>query len=117
VAVNYASSRSSADRVAAGITSKGGKAIAVRADVSTRADIQRLFAETKKGFGRLDVLVNNAGIYGFAPLEEVTGEHFHWQFDLNVLGLLLPPVPHDSWVVGDEPYVSLHLLGTDRYAT
>jgi 3-oxoacyl-[acyl-carrier protein] reductase len=57
--------------------------------VARQADIERLFAETKQAFGRLDVLVNNAGIYDFAPLENVTEEHFHKQFDLNVLGLLL----------------------------
>ena len=69
--------------------SKGGKAVAVQANVAKPADIERLFAETKKAFGRLDILVNNAGIYEFAPLESVTAEHFHKQFDLNVLGLLL----------------------------
>ena len=61
----------------------------MQADVAKPADITRLFAETKKAFGRLDILVNNAGIYEFAPLEDVTPEHFHKQFDLNVLGLLL----------------------------
>ncbi len=71
------------------ITGKGGRAIAVGADVTKPADIKRLFAETKKAFGRLDILVNNAGIYEFAPLEAVTPEHFHKQFDLNVLGLIL----------------------------
>ena len=73
----------------AAITDKGGRAISVQADVAKPPDIKRLFAETKKAFGRLDVLVNNAGIYQFAPLEEVTPEHFHKQFDLNVLGLIL----------------------------
>src|SRR5438309_4549658 len=89
VVVNYASSKGGADRVVAEITGKGGRAIAVQADVAKPADIRRLFAEAKKAFGRLDVLVNNAGIYQFAPLEEVTPEHFHKLFDLNVLGLLL----------------------------
>jgi 3-oxoacyl-[acyl-carrier protein] reductase len=89
VAVNYASSKAGADRVVAEITKKGGKAVAVQADVSKPADIQRLFAETKKAFGRLDVLVNNAGIYEFAPLENITPELFHKMFDLNVLGLIL----------------------------
>jgi 3-oxoacyl-[acyl-carrier protein] reductase len=89
VVVNYASSKEGADRVVAEITGKGGRAIAVGADVARPADIRRLFAEVKKAFGRLDVLVNNAGIYQFAPLEEVTPEHFHKLFDLNVLGLLL----------------------------
>jgi 3-oxoacyl-[acyl-carrier protein] reductase len=89
VVVNYASSKAGADRVVAEITGKGGRAVAVQADVSKPADVRRLFAEAKKAFGRLDVLVNNAGIYEFAPLEGVTPEHFHKQFDLNVLGLLL----------------------------
>src|SRR5437667_2624841 len=89
VVVNYASSKQGADRVVAEITGKGGRAIAVQADVSKHADVKRLFAEVKKAFGRLDVLVNNAGVYEFAPLEEVTPEHFHKMFDLNVLGLIL----------------------------
>jgi 3-oxoacyl-[acyl-carrier protein] reductase len=89
VVVNYANSRQGAERVVAEIVSKGGKAVAVQADVAKEADIRRLFDETKKAFGKLDILVNNAGIYEFAPLENVTAEHFHKQFDLNVLGLLL----------------------------
>src|SRR5438270_12381988 len=89
VVVNYSSSKEAADRVVADITSKGGKAVAVQANVAQKADIDRLFAETKTAFGRLDILVNNAGVYDFAPLAEVTAEHFHRQFDLNVLGLLL----------------------------
>src|SRR5713101_4855494 len=89
VVVNYASSKPGADAVVKRITEKGGKAIAVQADVSKPQDITRLFAETKKAYGKLDILVNNAGIYEFLPLESVTPEHFHKQFDLNVLGLLL----------------------------
>jgi 3-oxoacyl-[acyl-carrier protein] reductase len=89
VVVNYASSKTGADKVVATITSSGGKAIAVQADVSKKADIGKLFAETKKAYGKVDVLVNNAGIYEFGPLENVSEEHFHKQFDLNVLGLLL----------------------------
>jgi 3-oxoacyl-[acyl-carrier protein] reductase len=89
VVVNYASSKQGADRVVAEITRNGGKAIAVQSDVSKQADITRLFTETKKAFGRLDILVNNAGIYAFAPLEDVTEELFHSQFNVNVLGLLL----------------------------
>src|SRR3979411_3084284 len=73
VVVNYASSREGADRVVAEIAGKGGQAIAVKADVSKAADVQRLFDATKKAFGSLDVLVNNAGVYGFAPLEEGAG--------------------------------------------
>jgi 3-oxoacyl-[acyl-carrier protein] reductase len=88
VAVNYATSKEGADRVVAAITGKGGRAIAVQADVAKQEDVRRLFAETKRAFGRLDVLVNNAGVYEFAPLEAVTAEHFHKQFNLNVLGLL-----------------------------
>ncbi len=87
--VNYASSKAGADRVVDKIASGGGKAVAVQADMSKPADIQRLFAEAKKAFGKLDVLVNNAGIYEFAPLEQITAEHFHKMFDLNVLGVLL----------------------------
>ncbi len=89
VVVNYASSKEGADRVVAEISGKGGKAIAVQANVANKAEIERLFAETEKAFGTLDILVNNAGIYEFAPLENVTAEHFHKMFDLNVLGLIL----------------------------
>lgn len=89
VVVNYASSKAGADAVAKRITANGGKAIAVQGDVSKLADIQRLFAETKSAYGRLDILVNNAGIFEFAPLEGITADHFHRQFNLNVLGLLL----------------------------
>src|SRR4030095_5109476 len=71
------------------ITGQGGKAVAVQGDVSKAADVKRVFAETKKAFGRLDVLVNNAGIYQFAALGEITEEQFHKQFNTNVLGLLL----------------------------
>jgi 3-oxoacyl-[acyl-carrier protein] reductase len=89
VVVNYASSKTGADRVVAEITGAGGKAVAVQGDVAKKTDIERLFTETRKVFGQLDVLVNNAGIYEFAPLEQITEEHFHKQFNLNVLGLLL----------------------------
>jgi 3-oxoacyl-[acyl-carrier protein] reductase len=88
VVVNYASSRAAADTVVERIRKADGKAIAVQADASKLEDVRRLFAETKKSFGKLDILVNNAGIYEFAPLEAITAEHFHKQFDLNVLGLL-----------------------------
>ncbi len=89
VVVNYASSKEGADRVVAEVARKGGTAVAVQADVAKRAEIRRLFAEAKKAFGRLDILVNNAGIYEFRAIEEVTPEHFHRLFDLNVLGLIL----------------------------
>jgi 3-oxoacyl-[acyl-carrier protein] reductase len=89
VVVNYATSKDGADKVVADITRRDGKAVAVQADVAKEGDVRRLFAEAKKAFGRVDILVNNAGVYEFAPLENVTAEHFHRQFDLNVLGLLL----------------------------
>ncbi|HEX2746713.1 MAG TPA: glucose 1-dehydrogenase [Verrucomicrobiales bacterium] len=89
VIVNYASSKTGAEKVVAEIASGGGRAVAVQADVSKKEEIDRLFQETKKAFGQVDILVNNAGIYEFLPLEQITGEHFHKQFDLNVLGLIL----------------------------
>jgi 3-oxoacyl-[acyl-carrier protein] reductase len=89
VVVNYASSASDAARVVGEITRSGGRAIAVQANVASKADVERLFAETKKAFGRLDILVNNAGIYQFAPLEDVTEANIHKLFDTNVVGLLL----------------------------
>jgi 3-oxoacyl-[acyl-carrier protein] reductase len=89
VVVNYASSREGADRVVAGITAQGGKAIAVQGDVSKAADVKRLFETTKASFGALDVLVNNAGVYQFEPLEAVTEKEFHREFDTNVLGTIL----------------------------
>jgi 3-oxoacyl-[acyl-carrier protein] reductase len=89
VVVNYASSKEGAERVVAEITSNGGKAIAVQGDVAKTADVERLFKETKKAFGSLDVLVNNAGVYQFAPLEAVEEEEFHREFNTNVLGLIL----------------------------
>ncbi|MEO8368945.1 MAG: glucose 1-dehydrogenase [Candidatus Solibacter sp.] len=88
VVVNYATSKSGADAVVKRIIDKGGKAIAVQADVSQPEQIARLFSETKKAYGTLDILVNNAGIYEFSPLETVTPEHFQKQFNLNVAGLL-----------------------------
>jgi 3-oxoacyl-[acyl-carrier protein] reductase len=89
VVVNYASSKEGAERVVASILQYGGKAIAVQGDVSKAADVKRLFAETKKAFGALDVLVNNAGIYKFDPLENVTEAEFHREFNTNVLGTIL----------------------------
>ena len=89
VVVNYASSKAGADAVVEGIRKADGKAVAMQADVSKPEDVRRLFAEAKKAFGKLDILVNNAGVYEFAPLEAINAEHFHKQFDLNVLGLLL----------------------------
>jgi len=89
IVVNYASSREGADRVVAEIVKDGGKAIAVQGDVSKASDVQRVFAETKKAFGQLDVLVNNAGVYEFGTLEEITESQFHRMFNTNVLGLIL----------------------------
>lgn len=89
VVVNYSSSKEGADKVVAEITSKGGKAVAVKANVAKEEEIGQLFEETKKAFGRVDILVNNAGVYAPSPLEGVTKENFYSHFDLNVLGLLL----------------------------
>src|SRR5580698_8304689 len=89
VVVNYSSSKAGADKVVAEIKSKGGKAVAVQGDFSKQEDIGKVFAEVKKTFGRLDTLVNNAGVYAFSPLDQVSAEEFHRIFNLNVLGLLL----------------------------
>jgi 3-oxoacyl-[acyl-carrier protein] reductase len=89
VVVNYATSRSGADKIVADITKAGGKAIAVGASVANEADIDKLFAETKQAYGKVDILVNNAGVYGFAPLEQVSADEYKRQYDTNVLGLLL----------------------------
>jgi len=89
VVVNYSSAKHDADRVVDEISKRGGKAIAVQGNVAKKADIERLFVETKRAFGQLDVLVNNAGVYQFSRLEEVTETEFHRQFDTNVLGMLL----------------------------
>jgi 3-oxoacyl-[acyl-carrier protein] reductase len=88
VVVNYASSREGADKVVADITAKGGKAIAVQGDVAKIADVERLFTETKKAYGQVDVLVNNAGVFKFAPIDEFSEDEFHRQFNINVLGLI-----------------------------
>src|SRR5438132_6392668 len=76
VVVNYASSKEGADRVVDQIAKRGGRAIAVRANVARKADIEHLFAEAKKAFGKIDILVNNAGVYDWSPLEEITEEQF-----------------------------------------
>jgi len=89
VAVNYATSREGADRVVAAIEGEGGRAVAVGGDVSKSGDVERIFAEAEAAFGRLDVLVNNAGVFDFQPLEGVTEEEYRRQFDINVLGTLL----------------------------
>jgi 3-oxoacyl-[acyl-carrier protein] reductase len=89
VAVNYASDKTGADRVVEQIKRDGGKAVSIQANVSKSADVKRLFAETKAMLGALNILVNNAGVFTFEPLEAVTEEEFHRQFDTNVLGTLL----------------------------
>lgn len=97
VVVNYASSKAGADTVVEAIAAGGGRAVAVKADVSRKADAQGLVAAALENFGRLDILVNNSGVYDFASIEEITEEHFHRIFDINVLGTLLTTqaaVPH-----------------------
>jgi 3-oxoacyl-[acyl-carrier protein] reductase len=89
IVVNYASSKDGADKVVEAITANGGTAISVQADVANEADVHRLFAETKAAFGTLDILVNNAGVYLYEPIEEVSLETFHQQFNINVLGSVL----------------------------
>jgi len=89
VVVNYATSKEGADKVVKEITENGGTAIAVQADVSNEADVTRLFEETKKTFGALDVLVNNAVAQGYAPIEHISAEAFHQSFNVNVLGPIL----------------------------
>lgn len=88
VGVNYASSKAGADKVVAAITAKGGKAIAVHGDLGSSGGAAAAVAETVKAFGPIDILVNNAGVYAFADLDNITPEHFHQQFNVNVLGLL-----------------------------
>jgi 3-oxoacyl-[acyl-carrier protein] reductase len=89
VVVNYASSKTGADEVVDEIKRNGGKAIALQADMAKKSEIERLFSEAMRAFGKIDILVNNAGIYEFSPLEQITEEHFHKHFNLNVLGLIL----------------------------
>ena len=89
VVVNYARAKDDAEKVAASIKSSGGTSITVQADVSKKADVDKLFAEATKAFGTVDILVNNAGVYEFAPLDQITEESYHRLFDLNVLGTLL----------------------------
>ena len=89
VVVNYASSAQDAGTVVDAIAERGGRAVAVRADVSSPADVDRLFAEARDRFGQVDILVNNAGVYGFAPIEEIDEASYRRHFDVNVLGVLL----------------------------
>jgi 3-oxoacyl-[acyl-carrier protein] reductase len=88
VVVNYATSKDAADALVAEIKNAGGKALAIHADFSKTADIQRLFEESKRAFGTLDILVNNAGVYAFGPLNDATEQEFHREFSTNVLGLI-----------------------------
>lgn len=88
IVVNYSTSEEGANRVVQSIMQKGGKAIAVQANMTKQKEVEKLFSETEKAFGKLDILINNAGIYEFASLENITEELFHKEFDLNVLGLL-----------------------------
>jgi 3-oxoacyl-[acyl-carrier protein] reductase len=89
VVINHRASKTEADRLCKEVTDKGGKAVVIQADVARQEDIRRLITETVKAFGKIDILVNNAGLYEFTSLEEITPEHYHKTFDLNVLGLLL----------------------------
>lgn len=89
VVVNYASSKEGADTVVTEINKAGGKAVAVKGDVSKAAEAKGIVDAAIENYGRLDVLVNNSGVYAFSPLEEITEEEFHRQFNINVLGLLL----------------------------
>jgi len=88
VVVNYASDKSGADKTVDTITKAGGKAIAVHGNVSKLEDAQAIIDAAIKAYGHLDILVNNAGVFEFSPVEAITAEHFHKQFDINVLGLL-----------------------------
>ena len=89
VVVNYASDKQGADRAVDEISKRGGKAVAVQASVTKKDDVERLFTEAEKAFGKIDIVVNNAGVYEFVLLEEVTEQQFHRMFDTNVLGMLL----------------------------
>ena len=89
VVVNYASSKSDADKVVDEITKKGGKAVAAQGNVAKKAEVQELFAAAEKAFGKIDILVNNAGVYQWDPLEAMTEDEFHREFNTNVLGLIL----------------------------
>ena len=89
VVVNYASSRVGAEKVVAAITAAGGKAVAVGGDVSKASEAQGIIDAAIKNYGRLDILVNNSGVYEFSPVENITEAQFHRLFNINVLGLLL----------------------------
>ena len=107
VVVNYASSKAGADAVVEAITAAGGKAIAVHGDVSVAADAQGLIAAAVETFGRLDILVNNSGVYEFRPLAEINEEQFHRMFDINVLGLLLTTQAADKHLVEGASIINI----------
>jgi 3-oxoacyl-[acyl-carrier protein] reductase len=120
VVVNYSSSKAGADQVVADIVKAGGKAIAVQANVAVKSDIENLFKQAIQAYGKVDILVNNAGIYEFSPLEEVTEEHFHKQFNLNVLGLIMTTqeaVKHFTEAGGSIVNISSLVSGTYALAT
>jgi 3-oxoacyl-[acyl-carrier protein] reductase len=109
VIVNYPVDKAEADAVVSDIVASGGRAISIRADVTRRAEVEAMLAEAAKAFGPLDVLVNNAGLYEFVPLEAVTDEHFHRLFDLNVLGTILvtqSALPHFAAAGGSVVNIS-----------
>jgi 3-oxoacyl-[acyl-carrier protein] reductase len=89
VAINYASNKADAEKVVGEIVKAGGKAVAIQADVAKRADVKRLFEETKAKLGKPDILVNNAGVYQFGPFESLSEQDFHRHFDTNVLGVII----------------------------
>ena len=89
VVVNYASSKSDADKTVDEIAKAGGRAVAVQGSVAKKAEVEKLFAAVQSAFGKIDTLVNNAGVYEFVPLENVTEQQFHRMFDTNVLGMIL----------------------------
>src|ERR1700693_1355578 len=89
VVVNYASSKSDADKIVDEITKRGGKAVAIQASVTKKTDVEKLFADAEQALGKIDILVNNAGVYEFVLLEGVTEQQFHRMFDTNVLGMIL----------------------------
>jgi 3-oxoacyl-[acyl-carrier protein] reductase len=89
VVVNYSSAKQDADRVVDEVSKAGGKAVAIQGNVTKKTDVERLFTEAEQAFGKIDIVVNNAGLYEFVPLEQVTEQQFHRMFDTNVLGMLL----------------------------
>jgi 3-oxoacyl-[acyl-carrier protein] reductase len=107
VVVNYASSKAGADAVVEAITAAGGKAIAVHGDVAVAAEAQGLIAAAVETYGRLDILVNNSGVYEFRPLAAIDEEHFHRQFNINVLGLLLTTQAADKHLVEGASIINI----------